>query len=175
MERKAGSKGGADANGKVETTSGTESKSSGTGKGDNAQDKGRANLIPFTQLTEEEQRALAVKGGKASGEARRRKKSLKDLANILLESQITDTSKVAEIAANMGIDTPSEDLTVGMSIMLSMALEAQAGNHKAAEFVRDTAGQKPVTDINLDANVMTDADKELLANVAKRQGLQTSD
>lgn len=47
------------------------------------------NLIPFNRLTEEEQKELARKGGIASGEARRRKKTLRELAEIIGEKTIT--------------------------------------------------------------------------------------
>lgn len=137
---------------------------------------GTVNLIPFDQRTEEEQKSLRVKGGIASGVARRKKKNLKELANILLDTNVTDTGRIEEIAENLGIAVPKgEDVTVGLSIMLSMANEAQAGNYKAAEFIRDTSGQKPVNEVALDANVMTDADRQLIDNVLKRQGEEQKD
>lgn len=46
---------------------------------DNNESKGRKNLIPFSERTEEEQRDIRSKGGKASGKARRKKKFLRDM------------------------------------------------------------------------------------------------
>lgn len=43
------------------------------------------NLVPFDKLTEKEQRAIASKGGKASVEARREKKALKEELMLLLQ------------------------------------------------------------------------------------------
>lgn len=50
-------------------------------------DKGRENLIPFGDRTEEEQREIRVKGGKASGEARRRKRDMRELMKMMLEEK----------------------------------------------------------------------------------------
>ena len=43
------------------------------------------NLVPFDKLTEKEQRKIASKGGKASVEARRERKALKEELLFLLE------------------------------------------------------------------------------------------
>lgn len=136
---------------------------------------GTVNLIPLTQRTKEEQKDLRVKGGIASGVARRKKKNLKELAGMLLDTRIVDRARIEAVAEEMGIEIPNNDVTVGLSILLSMAREAQDGNYKAAEFIRDTSGQKPVNEVTLDANVMTDADRQLLDNVLKRQGEEQKD
>lgn len=44
------------------------------------------NLIPTTELTESERRELARKGGIASGEARRRRKQMRDDLQAMLDS-----------------------------------------------------------------------------------------
>jgi hypothetical protein len=80
-----------------------------------------SNLIPFNELTEEEHREIARKGGKASGEARRRKKTFKQELTWLLEEG--DTQK---------------------NITLALIKEALEGNTKAFEVIRDTVGEKPV-------------------------------
>ena len=45
------------------------------------------NLIPTTELTESERRELARKGGIASGEARRRRKQMRDDLQAMLDSE----------------------------------------------------------------------------------------
>lgn len=47
--------------------------------------KGTENLIPVTQRTKEEAKELSIKGGKASGEARRRKRDMRELLKAMLE------------------------------------------------------------------------------------------
>jgi len=51
------------------------------------ENKGHENLIPFDERTEEEQRKIAKKGGKASGEARRRKRDMRELMKLMLEEK----------------------------------------------------------------------------------------
>ena len=41
------------------------------------------NLVPTTALTEEERRAMARRAGNASGKARRQKRTLRELAEII--------------------------------------------------------------------------------------------
>ena len=43
------------------------------------------NLIPFSERTKEEARILGAKGGRASGETRRRKRTLKEELLLILE------------------------------------------------------------------------------------------
>ncbi|MBQ1393928.1 MAG: hypothetical protein IIY81_10450 [Lachnospiraceae bacterium] len=89
------------------------------------------NLIPFNELTQEEQRKIAQSGGKASVEARREKKRLKEAFKVLLDMQDED--------AMAGVDQ-----TNAMAIALAMVKKAKGGDVQAGVFVRDTAGEKPV-------------------------------
>jgi hypothetical protein len=84
------------------------------------------NLIPMNERTKSEQRAIASAGGKASGEARRRRKTLKE-----------------ELLAILSDD----DIQKRMS--LALINEAIEGNNagsvtRAFETIRDTIGEKPV-------------------------------
>lgn len=78
------------------------------------------NLIPFSERSKEEARELGKKGGIASGEARRRKKTLKDELIALLE--INDNQEKISLA------------------VLRKALE---GDIQAFTTIRDTIGEKP--------------------------------
>lgn len=49
-----------------------------------------SNLKPFDQRTEAEQRAIATKGGIASGEARRKKADLRKAVNDAMQTEYTD-------------------------------------------------------------------------------------
>lgn len=83
------------------------------------------NLIPMNQRSESEVRELGKKGGIASGEARREKKMLKELL---------------EDALSKGTETDNEYV----NITLALIREANKGNVKAYEVIRDTLGQKPI-------------------------------
>lgn len=81
------------------------------------------NLIPFNELTEKEHRALARKGGIASGKARKEKKLLKDELAIIMENVNKDGKTYQEL------------------ISTALVKEALKGNTKAYEIIRDTLGQ----------------------------------
>ena len=109
------------------------------------------NLKPFNELTEEEHRQLASKGGKASVEARRKKKALKELLEEALEMETTTGNKYVDITR-------------------ALIEQAANGNVKAFEVIRDTMGQKPAdrTD-NTNVNVeISNEDKEMLERIKQR-------
>ena len=113
---------------------------------DKVKNKGFSNLIPSTagghQLTREEQKA----GGRASVIARRKKKDFREACLALLETEMTD---------NEG------NLVTGYDVVVSsLFTQAKAGNVKAFEALRDTAGQKPVEKL-----VVSDVDPSVINEV----------
>ena len=113
---------------------------------DKVKNKGFSNLIPSTagghQLTREEQKA----GGRASVIARRKKKDFREACLALLETEMTD---------NDG------NLVTGYDVVVSsLFTQAKAGNVKAFEALRDTAGQKPVEKL-----VVSDVDPSVINEV----------
>ena len=100
------------------------------------------NLKPCEyQLSKEE----AKKGGINSGKARRQKRTMKDTMSILLDmavkkGDIPDIEKIQSVAElnNLNMD-------VNTAICIKQALKAvKDGDTRAAEFCRDTSGNKPV-------------------------------
>lgn len=84
------------------------------------------NLHPSEyKLTQDEQKA----GGKASGEARRRKRDLRLMCQMVLEM---------DVKTKDGLKSGAEAIT------LAQLQKALKGDAKAYEVLRDTAGQKPV-------------------------------
>ena len=88
-------------------------------KGDNP--NSRANLKPQNKRTKEEQREIAIKGGKASGKSRGARKTLREELLAMLEDG--DTQEKVSIA---------------------LIKKAMKGDTKAFEVLRDTIGEKPV-------------------------------
>lgn len=125
-----------------------------------------ANLIDMNHRTEKEQREIAIAGGKASGEARRKKKELKDRCKILLEMM----PNKALIAKSLGDDTELPEGADMYDLMIAKMMQVAAldGNVKAFEAVRDSAGDKPTEKVQQDIAVMTDKDKELMAIIEAR-------
>jgi nicotinate-nucleotide pyrophosphorylase len=60
--------------------------------------KGQENLIPFTERTEAEQRAIARQGGIASGQARREKATMKATLEMLLNEKNNKGKTYRELA-----------------------------------------------------------------------------
>jgi hypothetical protein len=87
----------------------------------------------------------------------------------LLNCKITQ-AQAKEKLGNLSIALP-DDPTLFDLISLVQVREAQEGSSKAFEVVRDTAGYKPVDQVQTDINIMSDQDKALLEKVAKRTGV----
>lgn len=100
------------------------------------------NLIPMNRRTKREQREIASKGGKASGEARRKKRDMRQAAEMLLNMPVSNKQSTMKATLTaLGIN--EEDMDYSMGILAAMLVQAANGNVKAATFLRDTAGQNP--------------------------------
>jgi len=105
------------------------------------------NMKPFNTLTEKEQKKLASKGGKKSGEVRRARKTLREELLALLSDG----------------DTQSK-------MSLALIEEALSGNKagsvtKAFETIRDTIGEKPADKIivaEVSQDIIDDIEKTVL-------------
>lgn len=144
------------------------SECTGNDKGSKGNGKynGTKNLRPYNQLTEEEQKELTSKGGKASVEARRRKRDMREIMQAILNADMT-AEQIDEVLGSSKNLLPDGDMSAMAVLCTKMVQETAKGNYKAFESVRDTAGFKPEKNINLDAGI-SEADKELLEKVAKR-------
>ena len=109
------------------------------------------NLTPNEKRTPSERRENARKAGVASGEARRKKKSMKQAMNLLLSLPVSDEN-MAKLK-QLGIDSDNADNQ--MLIMVSMMQRAIKGNVTAAQFIANITGSTAMTEaerakINLD-------------------------
>ena len=106
---------------------------------DNNESKGRKNLIPFSERTEEEQRDIRSKGGKASGKARRKKKFLRDMLYTALMMRLKDLpDKLSKDARQLGF---KEGDTVSDAIIGRLIERAMGGDMRAIRFIFDTMGE----------------------------------
>lgn len=62
------------------------------------------NLIPFTAMTESEQRAIASKGGKASAKARQERKTVQNMLTKYFDGKISDDKQLKKLADKIGIE-----------------------------------------------------------------------
>ena len=96
------------------------------------------NLIPMDQRSKSEARELGRNGGIASGVSRRRKRSLKEAADLYLSLPVSDR-RVWNKIARRGVDPDDIDNQMAMVIGLTMA--ATAGDAKAAKVIVDLLGE----------------------------------
>lgn len=133
-------------------------------------EKGYANLIPMNKMTEAEQREIARKGGKASAESRKRRKTAKEIAQTILSTRLKP-AQIEEILDGAK-DLIGDDTSAYAVMIAKMIQEANRGNVQAFTAVRDTAGDKPTDKQEVTAAV-TAGDVALMDKVAARLGIVT--
>lgn len=109
------------------------------------------NLIPQAKRSPKEARENGRKGGKASGEARRAKRTLRELVEIFGNLAVSDEArkKMKEI----GI--PEELWTRKMQPVVALFNKANKGDVSAFNAIRDIVGEKPVDRTQLEGSFDT--------------------
>lgn len=111
------------------------------------------NLIPMNRRTKSEQRAIAEKGGKASGKARRDKRDQRAVILEIMSLPLSD-GNVDRLKALANAE--NSNMSVNTAIVIAQVRKALEGDVKAAEYLRDTAGWKPADRVQLDNDVKID-------------------
>lgn len=110
------------------------------------------NLRPQNTRTKSEQRAIARKGGKASAAKRAARKTFREGLLLLLAEELKDKG---------GQPTGK---TTQDAVIAGLVKRAISGDVRAAEFIRDTIGEKPVQDVAImagDFSALDEAFREL--------------
>jgi|GEM_PF-1370242 hypothetical protein len=121
-------------------------------------------------LSEDERRESAIRAGKASGEARGRRRLFREtLGDLMRSDAVPEEIKTALEATGAKVDIQS-------AILFAAARRAMLGDVEAARFVRDTLGEKPTETFNLalsdkpvkamDMSNLSDEELEALADQA---------
>lgn len=90
--------------------------------------------------SKEEAKERGAKGGKASGEARRAKKTLRELVELFGELGVSDEARTK--MKKIGI--PEELWTRKMQPVVALFSKANKGDVSAFNAIRDIIGEKPV-------------------------------
>ena len=114
---------------------------------------GRKNLIKAEDLTSEELRARARAGGIASGKARREKKAMRETLDILLSMPMKDGASADVESIRSFASIKGKNISVQEAILIAQVQKAMKGDTKAAEYVRDTIGQKPGENVEMTMNL----------------------
>lgn len=137
--------------------------------------KGRTeNLLrPKRDLTTEQRRKNASKAGKASVKKKRERKALQEITRIVLDMPL-EAGDLADIEGITFEDYPDVNLTLGQKAVLAAAKRAMSGDVAALQFLRDTAGEKPVERVEVSGDVAEAAKsiQEMIASSKKRLNVQ---
>ena len=100
------------------------------------------NLMPIQEVnsnrTREQHSEDSRKGGVASGISRRRKRSLKEAADLYLSLPVTDRRMWNKIARK---NVDPEDIDNQMAMIIGLTMAATAGDAKAAKVIVDLLGE----------------------------------
>ena len=96
------------------------------------------NLIPMDKRSKSEARELGRNGGIASGVSRRRKRSLKEAADLYLSLPVSDRKMWNKISRR-GVDP--DDIDNQMAMIIGLTVAATAGDAKAAKIIVDLLGE----------------------------------
>ena len=96
------------------------------------------NIIAHRFKAGDEAREKGSKGGKASGEARRRKRDLKEAADYYLSLRVADKRIVNKI---IRAGVAADDIDNQMAIIAALTRKAMGGDEKAAKTLFDLLGE----------------------------------
>lgn len=116
------------------------------------------NLIPASERTPSERREIAQKAGRASGVARRRKRSMKEAADLYLSLPVSDKRRWNKIARKY---VDPEDIDNQMAMIIGLTEAATAGDARAGKLIADLTGE---------GTPREDAEQDQLARAAELLG-----
>ena len=115
----------------------------------------REDIRPY-EFTSDQSRTQAAengqKGGIASGESRRRKRTLREMVEIFGELGVSDkTRKMMK-----ELDIPEDLMTRKMQPVVALYNKAGKGDVAAFNAIRDITGEKPVDETKVTGNIATE-------------------
>lgn len=105
------------------------------------------NLIPMDRRSKEEARELGREGGRASGVSRRRKRALREAADMYLSLPVTDKRSLNKLL-RAGVD--EDDADNQMLIIAGLVARAAKGDAKAAKLIFELIGEGDAAETHFD-------------------------
>lgn len=109
----------------------------------------KEDLIPFNELSEDEHKKIARKGGKKSGQVRKQKRMMKDTLQMLLDLTLKDGEATSPEKIKSLADIQNANLTVDQAILFAQIKKAVKGDTQSAVFIRDTSGNKLAEEVKV--------------------------
>ena len=133
---------------------------------------GYPNLVPFgskdKQLSHEKATEYGRRGGLKSGEVRKQRakerRTAQDILKAIAEYQMSD-DQVQTVIGDEGRAILGDDKAAYAVMLCRQLLQGMDGDTKAAQFVRDTMGDAPVTKTETTAEIITSDDVSLIESV----------
>ena len=116
------------------------------------------NLIPASERTPSERRENARKAGIASGASRRRKRSMKEAADLYLSLPVSDKRRWNKVARKY---VDADDIDNQMAMIIGLTEAATAGDARAGKLIADLIGEGAPKE---------DAEQDQLARAAELLG-----
>ena len=142
------------------------------GKEKKPENNGMDNLVSFADRSTEEVREIAARGGRKSGETRRKRRTAKEIARTILQTDLSAEQVEEVLDGARGLI--GDDASAYSVMIAKMVQEGLRGNVQAFTAVRDTAGDKPTDKQEVTAAV-TAGDVALLEKVGARLGIKKAD
>ena len=99
---------------------------------------GYKNLVPLSERTKAEQRKIQESGGIASGAARRRRRDLRQAADLFLALPVSDRRRWNKLA-RMGL--APEEIDNQMAVIVGLQTAAADGDARAAALLAKILGE----------------------------------
>lgn len=123
-----------------------------------ARHDGTPNLIPLTKRTKEEQREITRRAGKKSGEARRKKRDMKNEMRAVLDMLLPakgkagNYDKIREALQKIGI--PDDEMTMRRAIVVNVAqMSLTPKGEKWAKLAAELSGEMPESRVSVEADI----------------------
>lgn len=105
--------------------------------------KGHENLTPFSERSREERSENGRKGGRASGEARRRKKALRLALKEAVALPLKDLPDGMRTAIMAAVGISDDSRTVGDAVIGGLIIAACNGSAPMVKILLDVLGESP--------------------------------
>lgn len=111
------------------------------------------NLVPLNRRTKSEQREIQSAGGVSSGVSRRRKRSMREAADLYLSLPPSDKRRWNKLARK-GLEP--DEIDNQMAIIVGLTERAIKGDARAAKVIVDLLGDVPTEDTDGGVQIIDD-------------------
>ena len=127
------------------------------------------NLKPFNKRSVNEAREMGKKGGKASGRARRKKKTMQDLMKATLALALKKDGKITDAEIEQSLPgLAGQNMSVMQALVLAQVKKGLEGDGNAFDRIMELVGEKvSKQEITLNTNPYTSLSEAELKKLAE--------